>query len=654
MRLLLRIVLLFLLAVPATAQDNAAIVRAWELSKGEERILSFVSDVTVEADGDLDVTETIRIVSLMQEIRHGIQRDFPTSYANAAGQRTHVGFEVVSVQRDGRDEPWQRITLGNGVRIRIGKAEETLPIGDHTFVIRYRTTRQIRYGTESDELYWNATGNGWTFPIDSAEARITLPKPATFGDRAVYTGAQGSTDRNAAVVEEGPGRIVFRTTAPLAREQGLTVAAAFPKGVLDAPGQGRKLAWWLDDWGALAAALAAIAGLVGYYLRAWWKAGRNPRAGTVVPIFAPPDDLTPAAVRYISRMKFDNRAFSAAIVDFGVRGKLRITQEDGGWLAKDTTTLSRVDAPAGSRPLPAPEAAMYAKLLGGRETIELKQTNHATLQAARSALEKGLDAAHDGKMFRRNRDWALLGLLAIPFSMLVVALLSILASSSIGLGEKIGFPLLTVGLTAAAGLAGRYAMDAKGWRAALAWVAVVGLGFVAAAFALGTIVSALAVGAFALFLPLLLLPLAISAFWWMYAPTREGRAMMDRIAGFRQYLSIAEESRLDTLHPPEKTPELFERYLPYAIALEVENRWADRFAGVLATAAAAGAAAHSTSWYSGPGNLWSDPQGFAGTVGASLASTVSSAATSPSSSSGGSSGGGSSGGGGGGGGGSGW
>ena len=144
MRLLLRIVLLFLLAVPATAQDNAAIVRAWELSKGEERILSFVSDVTVEADGDLDVTETIRIVSLMQEIKHGIQRDFPTSYANAAGQRTHVGFEVVSVQRDGRDEPWQRITLGNGVRIRIGKAEETLPIGDHTFVIRYRTTRQIR------------------------------------------------------------------------------------------------------------------------------------------------------------------------------------------------------------------------------------------------------------------------------------------------------------------------------------------------------------------------------------------------------------------------------------------------------------------------------------------------------------------------------
>lgn len=130
--------------------------------------------------------------------------------------------------------------------------------------------------------------------------------------------------------------------------------------------------------------------------------------------------------------------------------------------------------------------------------------------------------------------------------------------------------------------------------------------------------------------------------------------MMDRIAGFKQYLSIAEERRLEALHPPEKTPELFERYLPYAIALEVENRWAERFAGVLASAAAAGAAVGTASWYSGQGNVWDNPGGFASDVGSSLASTVSSASTSPSSSSGGSSGGGSSGGGGGGGGGSGW
>ena len=131
---------------------------------------------------------------------------------------------------------------------------------------------------------------------------------------------------------------------------------------------------------------------------------------------------------------------------------------------------------------------------------------------------------------------------------------------------------------------------------------------------------------------------------------------MDEIEGFKQYLGVAEEDRLNYLHPPEKTPELFERYLPYAIALDVENRWAERFAGVLAAAAAAGAA--TAVWYFGNRDVWSNPSTFADRVGSALATTVASASTAPGSSGGsgssGSSGGGSSGGGGGGGGGSGW
>ena len=50
------------------------------------------------------------------------------------------------------------------------------------------------------------------------------------------------------------------------------------------------------------------------------------------------------------------------------------------------------------------------------------------------------------------------------------------------------------------------------------------------------------------------------------------------------------------MNPPDKTPELFERFLPYAVALDVENGWAKRFAGVLA---AAGTAAAVSAWYSG-------------------------------------------------------
>jgi uncharacterized membrane protein len=144
----------------------------------------------------------------------------------------------------------------------------------------------------------------------------------------------------------------------------------------------------------------------------------------------------------------------------------------------------------------------------------------------------------------------------------------------------------------------------------------------------------------------------ISAFWWISAPTLEGRAVLDRIAGFKQYLSITERERLDRMTPPADTPEIFEKFLPFAIALGVENHWAERFASVLAAAQAQGAQT-GFLWYSGSGNPWNNPSGFVDSMGSSLASTISSASTAPGSSSG-SGGGGSSGGGGGGGGGGGW
>jgi uncharacterized membrane protein len=141
----------------------------------------------------------------------------------------------------------------------------------------------------------------------------------------------------------------------------------------------------------------------------------------------------------------------------------------------------------------------------------------------------------------------------------------------------------------------------------------------------------------------------------MAAPTKEGRGVMDRIAGFERYLSVTEENRLEVLHPPEKTPQLFERFLPYAIALGVENKWADRFAGVLAAAAADPGRQSGTymGWYVGSQTPWTDPGRFAAAVGGSLASSIASAATAPGSGSG-VGGGGFSGGGGGGGGGGGW
>ncbi|MFW6125342.1 MAG: DUF2207 family protein [Pirellulales bacterium] len=145
-------------------------------------------------------------------------------------------------------------------------------------------------------------------------------------------------------------------------------------------------------------------------------------------------------------------------------------------------------------------------------------------------------------------------------------------------------------------------------------------------------------------------------FWhWIKQPTVEGRRIMDEIDGFRMYLATAEGEFLQRLHPPEQTPELFERYLPYALALDVENEWAEKFSDLLSRAAQAPAEGdgYRPAWYVGPHWNASAPGTFASSLAVSLGGAIASSATAPGSSSGGG-GGGSSGGGGGGGGGGGW
>ena len=212
-----------------------AVIVAIGPAQGVERILRFVSDVEVQRNGDLMVTETIRVQAEGNQIRHGILRDFPTTYTRPEGGRVIVGFDVLSVTRDGANEGWTTEALANGVRVRIGKAEVNLATGPHDYVIRYRTTRQIGFFADYDTLYWNATGTGWTFAIDSAEARITLPQAVPLSRPAFYTGPQGARGQDASIIEQQPGHIVFRTTKALPLGNGLTVAVAWPKGVVDLP-----------------------------------------------------------------------------------------------------------------------------------------------------------------------------------------------------------------------------------------------------------------------------------------------------------------------------------------------------------------------------------------------------------------------------------
>ena len=606
----------------------------------DEHILRYVSDVQVQKDSAIEVTETIDVRAEHVHIIHGIYRDFPTRYRGPHGTQFHVGLTLHGATLDGSPVPASVTPAGNGIRIKLGDADTEVAEGEHEYVIRYRATRLIGRFKDFDELYWNATGTKWIFSIDVAEARIRLPEPVKFGQRHVYTGPEGATATNAEVVAERPGEIIFRTTQPLGSYEGLTVAAAFPKGVVAQPSTGSRALDLVSDYGPPLLGLLSLIGLCAFYYFAWKRAGRDPRPGTVVPIFAPPDDLTPAAMRYVTKMGADNRTFAAALVDMGVRGHIRMSEEDPGWFSSTKVRLERLPS---TDPLPQDEQAALGAICEPGESILMEQKSYKTFQSAKKALSDVLKSKYDDKLFKRNLGWAGAGLLI--FAAVFWLTCAAVAAATYGevmwqIGVVIGSLLVTALLWLAfhESTAGKCLLTLVGF-AAMAIAFVVGMPVLNAALNSGWWLP--------LVLPLLAAPIVLSAFWWMAAPTKEGRAVLDHIAGFKQYLTITERERLDRMTQPRDTPELFEKYLPYAIALGVENRWAERFAGVLAAASAQGQ--QGLAWYSGSSSPWSNPTGFVDSVGSSLSSAVGSASTSP-----GSSGGGSSGGGGGGGGGGGW
>jgi uncharacterized membrane protein YgcG len=627
MRALLGAAAAFILLVPATA-------------RADERILRYLSDVQIEKDSSIEVAETIDIRAEHDRINHGIYRDFPTRYRGRHGIEFHVRFTFDGATLDGSPVTASVQAAGAGLRIKLGDPNSYVAIGEHEYVIRYRVTREIGRFAQFDELYWNATGTQWIFPIDEVTARIRLPEPARFGQRHVYTGPAGSTASDAQVINELPGEITFQTTRPLGPYEGLTVAAAFPKGVIAQPTSGSRLLDALADYGPPLLGLLSLIGLSGYYYVAWARAGRNPRRGTIVPIFSPPDDLSPAGMRYVTRMSADNRTFAAALVDMGVHGHIKLVEEDSGWLSGKHMRLERL---AGKEPLPEEEEAALDCLCRPGEDIMMEQKNHDNFSAAQSALQGILKVRYEGKLFKRNIGWAAAGLFtSIACFWLVCAAVDL--STGGALVWQVGVVLGILIACALLWLAFHESATGKCLLSLLGFVAI------GTAVVLGMPILAGALGSgwwLPLVLPLLAAPLVVSAFWWIAAPTADGRKVLDQIAGFKQYLSITETERLDRMTPPKDTPELFEKYLPFAIALSVENHWAKRFEGVLAAASAQRQQAFA--WYSGSSTPWSNPTGFVDSVGSSLSSAVGAASTAP-----GSGGGGSSGGGGGGGGGGGW
>ncbi|NNJ77554.1 MAG: DUF2207 domain-containing protein, partial [Anderseniella sp.] len=162
-----------------------------------EEILNFDSRVEVSQTGKLRVVETIRVRGENAQIRRGIYRDFPLMVEDSGGREREVGFEVLSVTRDGKPDKFRIDKASRAARVYIGSKDVFIGAGEFTYRITYETDRQIRFFSGYDELNWNVTGNFWNFPIRQARAEIVLPQGVRATDTAFYTGPFGATGRDA-------------------------------------------------------------------------------------------------------------------------------------------------------------------------------------------------------------------------------------------------------------------------------------------------------------------------------------------------------------------------------------------------------------------------------------------------------------------------
>lgn len=623
----------------------------------DERILDFHSDITVHQDASMTVRETIRVKSAGNKIKRGIYRDFPTRYRDRFGNGYVVGFTVLAVLRDGNPEPYHSERISNGERVYIGQKEVFLGPGEHTYTLEYKTFRQIGFFQDHDELYWNVTGNGWEFPIERTTASVNLPGEAGKHITGMdgYTGSAGSKGRDFTVSIENNDVPIFSTTRTLGPLEGLTVVVSWGKGFVVEPGTVTKIRYFLSGNQPLLLIIFGFTVIILYYLLVWAKFGRDPAPGVIVTRYAPPDNMSPAVLGFITGMGYADELFTSAIINIAVKGRIKIIENDGEY------TLQKMEG--NNTPLSRDETEVLEGLMGPSHTIALEQTNHQRIRSAIDRLKKYLTLNFEKRYFITNFRYFLTGLL-----LTIVLLFLSGVGESLSKGTLPVFLFICVWLSIwSLGVIALASAVIKSWKSvprsrggkkilkagsalsinlfALPFFAgeLFGLGILWYATSMSTII-----------VMVLLIGINYIFYHLLKAPTRVGRSLLDNIEGFKIFLAATEKDRLNMLNPPDKTPGLFEKYLPYALALDIEQQWAEQFSDILsATAAGKGDAAYSPSWYSGPAFTSPTAGGLVTSLGSSFSSAISSSSTAPGSSSGGG-GGGSSGGGGGGGGGGGW
>ncbi|GAB1722824.1 MAG: conserved membrane hypothetical protein [Nitrospira sp.] len=522
----------------------------------------FDVELHVLPGGALLVTETVS--PRFEGAWNGIERLIPIEYRTPQGFNYSLLLDRVSVT----DEQGTPLTFESSrerhyrnFRIWIPGATDAT----RTFVLKYLVRNGLKFFEDHDELYWNVTGDEWDVPIEQASVRIILP-PQTTGVRAqAFTGAYGAREQAATVTIAGSG-IEMTMTRPLGFREGLTAVVGWDTGFVTAPtALDRTRMALVSNW-----PLGIPLLIFGLMYRLWSTRGRDPRLRPIAVMYEPPDRLTPAEVGTLVDERPDTRDITATLVDLAVRGYLRITERKaehlfGLWSSLDYL-FHRIKPQQEWAALPAFERLLLEAVFKDSEGDEvllsaLENRFYQSLPGIHDAVFNSLQTRH---YYGQRPDRVKQGYLAGGITLGIVLTIGLLA-----LADRWGMAPLTA---LAAGL--------------LSGVIVVGFGRI------------------------------------MPARTQQGTKALEGVLGFEEFLTRVEADRFDRLI---KTPELFEKFLPYAMALGVEQNWARAFESIVMTAPA---------WYQGSDLAQFNTRGFTSRMGDMASRTGSTMTSAPRSSSG--------------------
>ena len=488
-------------------------------SARERHLKKFDSEIVVLPDGTVDVTENITM-EFVGGPWHGINRFIPVEYIGPRGLNYSLFLDVKSIT----DESGAKLKYDSSRERQYLNLKIYIPNADNrtrTISIHYTVANALRFFDDYDEFYWNVTGDEWAIPIESATAHIVLPENASNLRAKAFTGAYRSKASEAEVETQGTG-VDVRTSAPLPMHEGLTFSVAFDKGAVREPSAFDRLLLYLRSNWAFSIPIVTFFGM--FWL--WWTRGRDPRLRPIAAQYEPPDKLTPGEVGTLVDNSVDMRDITASVVDLAVRGYIVIEEKQKSQLlglthSKDYVFHLKKSAGEWNSLKPHEKSLLGGLFTMGNagDAVSLEDL-HNTFYTNIPDIKNQIFYSLLGSGYYTHRP-------------------DTVRAAYLGFGIVAG----VIGIGGGIWLSQKFGMAP-----------------------LPFLVSGLVTGAI------------ICAFgWFMPARTQTGARALEGVLGFEDFLAHVESDRFNRMI---KTPEMFEKFLPFAMALGVEKNWSKAFEGI--------------------------------------------------------------------------